>query len=259
VAVLRFADVVLARDGRAVLDHVDWLVEPGQRWVVLGANGSGKTTLMRLASGYLHPTAGTAEVLGHRLGRVDVRRLRQRIGLASGALTRMLRPSLTAAEAVLSGKHAALETWWHSYDQADRDRALALLDRMGCAGLADHPLATLSDGERQRVQLARTLMVEPGLLLLDEPTAGLDLGGREDLVARLADLAGDPSSPPTVLVTHHVEEVPPGFGHALLLREGRVMAAGPIDATLTEANLAGCFGRPVRLERRGVRWSAWSP
>ena len=259
-AALRFDTVTLRFDGRgpAVLDDLTWRVGAGERWVVLGPNGSGKTSLIRLAAGYLHPTAGTVEVLGARLGRTDVRALRRRIGFASGSLVRMLRPGVTARDAVLSAKHAALETWWHDYDEDDRARADALLERMGCAHLADRELATASDGERQRIQLARTLMVEPELLILDEPTAGLDLGGREGLVDRLADLARDPASPPTVLVTHHVEEVPPGFTHLLLLRAGRTLAAGPLDATLTAANLAACFGVDVVVEHRGDRWAAFA-
>ena len=256
-AVLRFSDVVLAREGRTILDRVTWSVGPGERWVVLGANGSGKTSLIRLAAGYVHPTSGTVDVLGARLGRVDVRALRRGIGLASGALGAMLRPGVTALEAVMTGLHAALEPWWHTYSDDDRARAAGLLDRMGCGALADQPLGTLSDGERQRVQLARTLMVAPSLLLLDEPTAGLDLGGREDLVARLSSLAQDPSSPPTVLVTHHVEEIPPGFTHLLLLRSGSVLAAGPLSSTLTASALGTCFGGPIHLEHRDGRWLAW--
>ena len=255
--VLAYRGVTLSFDpGRPVLAGVDWQVAPGERWVVLGANGSGKTTLLRLAGGWLFPTTGTVDVLGQRLGRVDVRSLRRRLGYASGALASQLRPGVTGVEIVMAAKHAALETWWHSYDDDDRARARALLDRMGCGHLADRPIATASDGERQRVQLARTLMVEPDLLLLDEPTAGLDLGGREALVGRLADLAAAPDSPPTVLVTHHTEEIPPGFTHALLLRSGRVLAAGPLEDTVTAAALSACFDTTVTLERRNGRFIA---
>jgi len=255
--VLAFRGVTLSFDpGRFVLAGVDWEVGPGERWVVLGANGSGKTSLLRLAGGWIFPTGGTVDVLGHRLGRVDVRTLRRRLGYASGALTQMLRPSVTAVEIVMAAKNAALETWWHTYDDADRARARSLLERMGCGHLADRPISTASDGERQRVQLARTLMVDPDLLLLDEPTAGLDLGGRETLVARLADLAADPDAPATVLVTHHTEEIPPGFTHALLLRAGEVLAAGPLDDTVTAATLSACFDTTVTLERRNGRFIA---
>src|SRR5687768_11978237 len=255
--VLAFRGVTLSFDpGRPILAGVDWEVGPGERWVVLGANGSGKTSLLRLAGGWIFPTRGTVDVLGHRLGRVDVRTLRRRLGYASGALTSMLRPGVTAREVVMAAKHAALETWWHAYDDSDRERAGVLLDRMGCGHLADRAVVTASDGERQRVQLARTLMVDPDLLLLDEPTAGLDLGGREALVARLADLAADPHGPATVLVTHHTEEIPPGFTHALLLRKGRVLSAGPLDDTVTAAALSACFDTTVTLERRNGRFIA---
>jgi iron complex transport system ATP-binding protein len=255
--VLAYRGVTLCFDpGRPVLAGVDWQVGRGERWVVLGANGSGKTSLLRLAGGWVFPTAGTVDILGHRLGRVDVRTLRRRLGYASGALASMLRPGVTGLEAVMAAKNAALETWWHTYDDADRERARALLERMGCGHLADRAVVTASDGERQRVQLARTLMVDPELLLLDEPTAGLDLGGREALVGRLADLAADPDAPATVLVTHHTEEIPSGFTHALLLRAGQVLAAGPLEATLTAAALSECFDTAVTLERRAGRFIA---
>lgn len=253
---LRLTGVGLVHGHRRVLDAVTWAVRPGERWVVLGGNGSGKTSLLSIASLYQHPSEGTVEVLGERLGRTDVRRLRTRIGLTSAAMADRLRPGLAALEVVVTAKHAALEPWWHAYDDADRARARSLLERVGAGALADQRFGTLSSGERQRVQLARTLMADPGLLLLDEPTAGLDLGGREDLVGRLADLALDPATPPAVLVTHHVEEIPPGFDHALLLRAGRVQATGPIDVVLTSRSLSECFGLALVVERGGDRWTA---
>jgi iron complex transport system ATP-binding protein len=240
-----------------VLDAVHWQVEQGQRWAILGPNGSGKTSLVRLAGAWLHPTTGDVEVLGRRLGRVDVRELRTRIGFSSGALEALLRPGVTAEEVVLSGRNAALETWWHRYTDEERSRARALLEQMGCGHVADRPIATASDGERKRIQLARTLIVDPELLLLDEPAAGLDLGGREELVERLGALAADPEAPPTVLVTHHVEEIPPGFTHALLLRGGRVVAAGPLDEALTSETLSAAFALPIGLERLNGRWLAF--
>jgi len=253
---LRLDGVSVVRPPTTILDRVDWTVCAGERWVVLGPNGSGKTTLMRLAALYLHPSSGTVDVLGHRLGRVDVRRLRTRIGFVSPAFADLLRPEVTAVDAVMTAREAALETWWHSYGPEDRRAALALLDRTGAAGLADRSFGTLSSGERQRVLIARSLWGEPGLVLLDEPTAGLDLGAREDLVARLAHLADDPSTPPTVLVTHHVEEIPPGFTHALVLRAGRVVAAGPIAEVLTAETLSAAFGLPLLLDRRDGRYAA---
>lgn len=253
---LRLTSVDVVRPPVTILAGVDWTVAPGERWVVLGPNGSGKTTLLRVASLYLHPTRGTVDVLGQRLGRVDVRRLRTRIGLVSPAFADLLRPDVTALDAVMSAREAALETWWHTYGDDDRAHARDLLDRLGAAPLADRSFGTLSSGERQRVLLARSLWGDPGLVLLDEPTAGLDLGAREDLVARLTDLAGDPTTPPTVLVTHHVEEIPRGFTHALLLRAGRIVVAGPIDGVLTAAALSEAFGLPLDLDRRDGRYAA---
>jgi iron complex transport system ATP-binding protein len=255
---LALRDVSLVRDERAILDRVTWTVHEHERWVVLGRNGSGKTSLVRLASLYLHPSSGTVEVLGQVLGRTDVRELRKRIGVASSSFAQQLRPQLTALEVVMTAKHAALEPWWHRYDDADRAQALEQLDRLGAGQLAARELGTLSSGEQQRVLLARTLMTAPGLVLLDEPTAGLDLGGREELVASLAALADDPTAPPVVQVTHHVDEIPPGFTHALLMRHGRVLAAGPLDATLTAESLSVCFELPLVLERRGRRYGAWA-
>jgi iron complex transport system ATP-binding protein len=246
------------RDGRAILSGIDWTVRSDERWVVLGANGSGKTTLLRIASLWLHPSAGRVTVLGGTLGRVDVRRLRARIGLASPAFADLLRADVRVIDVVVTAKHAALEPWWHSYDSADFAQATAALERVGLATLAERPFASLSSGERQRVQLARTLFGAPGLLLLDEPTAGLDLGGREDLVRRLGALARDHSTPATILVTHHVEEVPTGFTHALLLRAGRTLASGPLESTITAANLSECFGLPLHLDHTDGRFRAWA-
>ena len=258
MSALRLADVGVVRDGSTILHGIDWTVGEGERWIVLGANGSGKTTLVRIASLYLHPSSGSVEVLGEVLGHVDVRRHRRRIGVVSASFADLLRPGLTAMEVVMTAKFAALEPWWHTYEDTDRTKAVELLGRFGCEALADHPFMTLSSGERQRVQLARTLMTDPGLLLLDEPTAGLDLGGREDLVQRLAALARDPSTPATILVTHHVDEIPEGYDHVLLLRSGHVLALGPISEVLTSASLSECFGLAVTLERRGGRWSAFA-
>lgn len=255
---LRLADVSVRfdPDPSPALDHLDWAVDPADRWVVLGRNGSGKTTLVRVASLTLHPSRGTVDVLGERLGRTDVRTLRTRIGLVSAALADQLRPRLTAEEVVVCGIHAALEPWWHTYADADHARAAELLDRFGCGHLGGHRFATLSSGERQRVLLARALVDEPGLLLLDEPNAGLDLGGREELIGALTRLAADPDGPPTVLVTHHVEEIPPGFSHVLLLRDGKALAAGPLDDTLSAEALSDTFGLAVDLTRHHDRWSA---
>ena len=250
--------VTRIEDGRAILADVDWIVETDQRWIVLGRNGSGKSTLLRIASLYLHPTRGTVRVLGEELGHTDVRRLRQRIGYSAAAFADLLRPALSVRDVVMTAKFAALEPWWHVYDDADRARAVEMLERVGCAALAEHPFATLSSGERQRVLLARTLFTEPGVILLDEPTAALDLAGREELVANLDALAADPTTAPLVLVTHHVEEIPPAFTHALLLRDGRVLAKGPIEECMNVETLSTCFGLALELDRRDGRWLAWA-
>ena len=256
--VLALRGVSRTIDGIKVLRGIDWEVGPGQRWVVLGPNGSGKTTLVRIATMWEHPSGGTVELLGRRLGRIDVRRLRAHVGFTSAAMADMLRPSLTAVEAVMTAKHAALEPWWHTYDDEDFHRARAALRRVGCGHRADHRFGTLSSGERQRVLLARAMALQPGVIVLDEPNAGLDLAGREELIGTLRDLAVDPETPPLVLVTHHADEIPDGFTHVLLLRAGTVLAAGPIAETLTSAALSECFGLELGLERRHGRWTAWA-
>jgi iron complex transport system ATP-binding protein len=257
--ILKLSKVTFVRDEREILAPLTWQVDAGQRWLVLGANGSGKTTLLRISSLYEHPSAGTVDVLGERLGRVDVRELRRRVGYLSAALAAQIRLELRARDVVMTARYAALEPWWHRYTTADEARAEECLERMDVGWTADRPLGTLSSGEQQRVLLARTLMNEPGILLLDEPSARLDLGGREQLVTALSELTLDPEAPPLVLVTHHLDEVPPGMTHVMMLREGRVIARGPIERTLTSAALSECFGMPLHLERRrDGRLSAWN-
>ena len=229
---------------------------------VLGRPGGKRereTTLLRIAAMYEHPSSGMVRVLGEQLGRTDVRRLRQRIGYASAAAGADFRLSLTATEVVMTAEHAALEPWWHQYSDADRDRARDCSGRLGVAALVDRSLGTLLLGEQQRVFLARTLMNDPGIVLLDEPSARLDLGGREQLVGALDDLAADPQGPPFVLVTHHVDEIPHGMTHALLLKDGTAVAQGPIAEAVSEASLSECFGLRLALERRpDGRLSAWA-
>lgn len=253
---LRLSGVGLTRDGRDLLDGIDWEVRNGERWVVLGPNGSGKTSLVRIASFQTHPSRGDVEVLGQRLGRVNIWDLRNRIGLASSALADQLRPQLTASDVVVTQLNGALEPWWHSYSDEDRAEAQRCLDRMGVGEHALREFGTLSSGERQRVLLARTLMGAPGVILLDEPSAGLDLGGREELVQSLADLAADPSAPPIVFVTHHVEEIPPGFTSLLTLRNGTIEWAGPLADGLSSESLSALFGVKVRLRDEDGRYSA---
>jgi iron complex transport system ATP-binding protein len=256
---LRLTGVGVTRDGRDLLDGVGWSVGHHERWVILGANGSGKSTLVQIAALQLHPSRGEVVVLGQRLGRTDVRTLRRRIGYAAAALADSLRPTISALDVVMTAKNAALEPWWHDYDDADRAQALDRLTRLGMEGFATREFGTLSSGERQRVLVARTLMGDVGLVLLDEPAAGLDVGGREWLVEGLDDLGADPMTPATVLVTHHLEEIPPSFTHVLLLRAGNVLAAGPIDETLTTELLSATFDLKLEVSRRGRRWAAHRP
>ena len=229
-----------------------------EKWVILGPNGAGKTTLLQIAATLMHPTVGTAEVLGEQLGAVDVFELRPRIGLASASMAERIPPRERAVDVVMTAAYAVVGRWRESYDGGDNGRALELLGQLGAGHLAERTYGTLSEGERKRVQIARALMTDPELLLLDEPAAGLDLGGREDLVRRLGALASDDFAPVTVLVTHHVEEIPPSFTHALLLRDGCIQAAGPIEATLTAESLSATFSLPLVLERRAGRWTAFA-
>jgi iron complex transport system ATP-binding protein len=256
---LRLAGIRLVRGDTLILDGVDFTVEPGTRWLVVGPNGCGKTSLLRIAALYEHPTAGTVDVLGERLGRTDVRELRRRVAFVSAALADRLRPTLAAHDVVRTARFAALEPWWHSYSAADDERATECLARMGVEWLAGHEFGTLSSGERTRVLLARSLMNEPAIVLLDEPATGLDLAGREQLVAALSELAADPASPPFVMVSHHVEDVPTNLTHALLLRGGRMLGTGVLDEMLTSEALSDCFGLALRVERRDDgRFSAWA-
>jgi iron complex transport system ATP-binding protein len=256
---LRLTDVRLVRDGRTILAPLSWTVRANERWVVLGPNGSGKTTLIQIAGLYLHPSSGRVEVLGHALGRCDVREVRRSIGLVSAALTAQLRPQLTAIDTVMTARFAALEPWWHRYTDEDRDAAQQALERLGVGGLAERSLGTLSSGERQRVLLARAFLGRPGLVLLDEPGTRLDLGAREAVVTALSELAADATAPPMVMVTHHVDEIPPGFDHVLVLRDGEVVAAGTIGSTLHDAVLSDAFGLPLHVERRpNGRFTAWA-
>ena len=239
-----------------LLDDVSWEVEEGQRWVVLGPNGAGKTTLLQLASGRMHPTTGVVGILGEVLGAVDVFELRPRIGLASAALADRIPGGERVRDVVVTASYGVVGRWRESYEGLDHSRAVELLEALGASHLAERRFGTLSEGERKRVQIARALMTDPELMLLDEPAAGLDLGGREDLVRRLGDLAADLAAPALVLVTHHVEEIPPNFTDVLLLREGRVVAQGPIEITLTAENLSATFGLPLVLESHGSRYAA---
>ena len=256
VAVIEFAGVTVRRGQSLLLDDINWLVEEDERWVVLGPNGAGKTTLLQVAAAQMHPTSGVAGILDEVLGTTDVFELRPRIGLTSAALADRIPRSELVKDVVVSASYGVLGRWREEYADLDHDRAATLLAEVGADHLAERTFGTLSEGERKRVQVARALMTDPELLLLDEPAAGLDLGGREDLVATLSQVALDPDSPATVLVSHHVEEIPPGFTHALLMREGAVVSAGPLEEALTEEMVSATFGMPIRLTWEDDRWSA---
>jgi iron complex transport system ATP-binding protein len=256
VEVLRFDAVTVVRGGAAILDRIDWRVADDERWVVLGPNGAGKTTLLQLAGALIHPTSGRVEVLGEVLGAVDVFDLRPRIGLASAALAERIPPEEVVRDVVITAAWAVTGRWREEYDDTDTGRADTVLEMLGADALAGRVFGTLSEGERKRVQIARALMTDPELLLLDEPAAGLDLGAREDLVTRLASIAADRWAPAQVLVTHHVEEIPAGFTHVLLLRDGRVVAAGPIGEVLTGRALTETFG--TRLRSGHIRGRYWA-
>ncbi|GAA3322488.1 ABC transporter ATP-binding protein [Paeniglutamicibacter sulfureus] len=253
---LGLADVSVVRGRKDLLTDINWHVKEGERWVVLGPNGAGKTTLLQIAGARMHPTRGVAGVLGEVLGAVDVFELRPRIGLSSAALANHIPEHENVLNVVLTASYGMTGRWREDYEKLDERRAFSLLHDWGMSTMINRPFATLSEGERKRVQIARALMTDPELLLLDEPGAGLDLAGREDLVARLTELAGDEEAPAMVLVTHHLEEVPPGFTHALLLRDGRVVSAGPITETLTEENLSETFNTPLSLRAERGRYSA---
>ncbi len=256
-------DEVVSLDGAAVrvrgdliLGPVDLTIRCGEHWVVLGPNGSGKTTLLSLAAGRRQPSEGVVRVFGEELGRVDVRQLRRRIGHVSHAVADRIRPALAVADVVLTGKASVLETWWQAFSEADRTRARASLEEVGCLGLADRPLSTCSSGERQRVLIARALFGAHPLLLFDEPAAGLDLPARERLLAAMTSAATGPDAPTTVLATHHLEEIPSIVTHAALLTAGRVVDRGPVEAVLTEGALSRCYGLDIVVERRDGRWWA---
>src|SRR6201996_7077003 len=254
--VLRLRGVGVRRETSMLLRNIDWTAHENERWILIGPNGAGKTTLLQVAATTLFPAQGTVEVLGERLGEVDIFDLRPRIGLTSAAVAEQVPPNEKVIDLVLTASYAILGRWKEDYDSGDVTRAVEILDALGCAHLIRRRFATLSEGERKRVQIARALMPDPELLLLDEPAAGLDLGGREDLLRRLTSLARDPKAPMMVLVTHHVEEVPDGFTHAMLLRRGSVLAAGPLAEVFTERNLSKCFGVPLQVEYRHARWAA---
>lgn len=256
--VLDFNDVSVVRNGRAILDRLTWQVDEADRWVILGPNGAGKSTMLQLASAGMHPTSGTVDVLGERLGKVNVFELRNRIGLAATSLARRIPASERVGDAIVTAAYAVTGRWREEYESIDLQRAAEVMDAWDLTHLAKRTFGTLSDGERKRVQVARAVMTDPELMLLDEPAGSLDLGAREDLVASLTEYAKSSLAPAIVMVTHHVEEIPPGFTHALLLADGHKVSAGPIDETLTDEKLTEAFGRPLSITRNDGRYTARS-
>jgi len=254
--VLRLHGVAVRRDQSMLLKDVSWTVRDDESWVIVGPNGAGKTTLLQIVAGLILPTDGLAEVLGKRVEDADPDDLRSRVGISSAAVADQVPRGEKVIDLVMTAGYGILGRAGEEYDSFDVARAVQLLDAVGCAHLIRRRFGTLSEGERKRVQIARSLMADPELLLLDEPAAGLDLGGREDLLSRIAGLVRHPASPVLVLVTHHVEEVPEGFTHAMLMRKGTVLAAGPLDQVFTARNLSRCFGVPLIVERRAARWMA---
>jgi len=255
-AVVDLAGVSIVRNGSTLISDITWEVDEADRWVVIGPNGAGKTTLLQVISAQIHPSSGVAGVLGEVLGVVDVFELRPRIGLTSAALAERIPRGERVHDVVVSASYAVLGRWREQYDELDHERADELLGQLRIDALADRTFGTLSEGERKRVQIARALMTDPELLLLDEPAAGLDLAGRETLVNTLGELAQDHYAPASVLVTHHVEEIPAGITHAMLLKDGKIVAAGPLRDTLTAENLTKTFDVELSLTEADGRWTA---
>lgn len=255
-AIFEFNDVVVRRGDREILGPINWNVNSGERWVILGPNGAGKTTLLQLCATLIHPTSGSVKILGNHLGKFDVFEIRTRIGITSSAFVRDFPEDEIVMDVVLTAAYAVIGRWQESYDLWDESRAKALLTALGVRELGDRVFSTLSEGEKKRVQIARSLMADPELLLLDEPASSLDLGGREDLLKRLENLAADPLAPATVIVTHHIEEIPVGTTHALLLKDGEVVAQGAVDRVLTDAFMTQAYGLRISVQSEAGRYFA---
>ena len=254
--VLDFSKVSVIRGGSRILDQIDWVVNPDERWVILGPNGAGKTTLLQVAAAAMHPSSGVATLLGEPLGASDVFELKPRIGLASSAMAKRIPADEVVLDVVLTAAYAVTGRWNEEYEDVDVNRARRVLAEWKLSAFDDRRFGTLSDGEQKRVQIARAVMADPEVLLLDEPAASLDLGSREELLQLLGGFASSAKSPAMVMVTHHVEEIPPGFTHALLLAAGAITAAGPIDEVLTSENLTTTFSLPIELTAADGRYTA---
>lgn len=255
-AILELSSISVQKGDQIILGPLDWQVLEGQRWIVLGPNGAGKTTLLQICSSLIHPTTGSITILGQTLGKVDVFELRTRIGLTSSALVDQLPSDELVMDVVLTAAYAMFGRWQEKYDLWDESRAMALLTALGVRELGNRVYGTLSDGEKKRVQIARALMADPELLLLDEPASALDLGGREDLLKRIETFSKDPLAPATVIVTHHIEEIPSGTTHALLLRDGKTVAQGEIESVINDENLSVAYGLPISVQVEHGRYFA---
>lgn len=254
--VLNVSNVSVRRGDRIILGPVDFSVSEGERWVILGPNGAGKSTLIKMLATMSFPTTGSIEVLGERLGKVDVFELRPRVGFCSSAMTENIPGDELVRDVVLTAAYAIVGRWNEEYDLWDESRAIALLTTFGVRELGERIFSTLSEGERKRVQIARALMTDPEVLLLDEPAAGLDLGGREDLLRRFAEFSIDASAPVTIVITHHIEEIPEGTTHALLLKDGLIAVSGPVDQVITSEHISAVFGLPLNVTKDGGRFYA---
>jgi len=252
--VLDFNNVTVLRDTRPILNNIDWQVSSNQRWVIVGPNGAGKTTLLRVSASQIHPSTGTAKLLGSTLGEVNVFELRTRIGFASNAMSVHIPNSETVLDAVMTASYGITGRWNEKYDDVDERRARRVLAEWQLDEMADRPFGTLSDGEKKRAQIARAVMPDPEILLLDEPVASLDMAAREHTISVLGNYASAPTAPAIVMVTHHIEEIPKGFTHALILSKGQVYAAGEIDATLTTEKISGAFGFDLEVSKDGDRF-----
>ena len=254
--VIDLNNITVLREGRAILNNVDWQVDADQRWVIIGPNGAGKTTLLRVAAAQIHPTSGQATILGERLGEINVFDLRTRIGFASSALAAHMPNSETVLNAVMTAAYAVTGRWNEKYEDIDERRARRVLAEWKLSELADRAFGTLSDGERKRTQIARAVMADPELLLLDEPVASLDLAAREQTISTIGQYAQSPYAPAIVMVTHHLEEIPIGFTHAMIVNDGQVYAAGTIESTLTSEKISEAFGFSMIVTNEGGRYRA---
>lgn len=256
--VLELRDVTVRRGERVILGPLTFAIRPDERWVILGPNGAGKSTLLQILATRIFPTSGTAHLLEKEMGKCDLSELRTQIGICGALISEDIPADEVVRDVVLTAAYAILGRWNEAYDLWDESRAVALLTTFGVRDLADRKYGTLSEGERKRVQISRALMADPELLLLDEPAAGLDLAGREDLLKRFSIFANDPLAPASILVTHHIEEIPTGTTHALILKDGKIAVSGPIEQVITSEHISAIFELPITVVREGQRYFARS-